>query len=212
MTLSAFLKDYVYIPLGGNRYGLSRRYINLLATMLIGGLWHGANWTFVFWGGLHGLYLVINHAWRALCKKVSVQTNWYLTAVSVSITFVAVVFAWVFFRAEDFDTAIRMTNGMFGANGLSLPAGLEASFSWILNDRVVFNGHTPITHMPLKDVLIWMPLGLVIVWFLPNCMQIASYVEERLESSFRVGFFVAGVFVVTLMSFKKVSPFIYFQF
>jgi len=66
MTLSRFLRDYVYIPLGGNRRGPTRRYLNLMTVMLVGGLWHGAGWSFVVWGGLHGLYLLVNHAWRAL--------------------------------------------------------------------------------------------------------------------------------------------------
>lgn len=212
MTLSAFLKDYVYIPLGGNRYGISRRYMNLLATMLVGGLWHGANWTFVFWGGLHGVYLVINHGWQALCKRVSIPASWYLTAVSVAITFAAVVFAWVFFRAESFDTALRMVNGMLGINGLSLPMAPSDAISWLASYGVVFNGHAPITQLPLKGILIWIPLGLMVVWFMPNCVQIAKYVEERVKSSFCVGFFVGSVFLLTLMSFKKASPFIYFQF
>ena len=68
MTLSRFLRDYLYIPLGGNRKGPARRYLNLMLTMLLGGLWHGAGWTYVVWGGLHGLYLLVNHAWRNLTK------------------------------------------------------------------------------------------------------------------------------------------------
>lgn len=212
MTLSAFLKDYVYIPLGGNRYGVSRRYINLLATMLIGGLWHGANWTFVFWGGLHGVYLIINHGWQGLSNKLSLPKSWYLNVMSVGITFMAVVVAWVFFRAENFDTALRMVNGMSGLNGLSLPMGPPDAISWLASYGVVYNGHAPMTQLPLKDILIWMPLGLAVVWFMPNCMQIAQYVEERFRDAFLVGFIVGGVFLLTLMSFKKVSPFIYFQF
>src|SRR5471032_1107650 len=65
MTLSRFLRDYLYIPLGGNRKGNMRRYVNLLATMVLGGLWHGANWTFLIWGALHGAFLTVNHLWRA---------------------------------------------------------------------------------------------------------------------------------------------------
>ena len=65
MTLSRFLRDYLYIPLGGNRHGAARRYVNLMITMLLGGLWHGAAWTFVIWGGMHGIYLLVNHAWRS---------------------------------------------------------------------------------------------------------------------------------------------------
>ena len=70
MTLSRFLRDYLYVPLGGNRLGVGRRYINLAVTMLLGGLWHGAAWTFVVWGGLHGLYLVVNHGWRHATEHV----------------------------------------------------------------------------------------------------------------------------------------------
>ncbi len=69
MTLSRFLRDYLYVPLGGNRLGRTRRYVNLMVTMLLGGLWHGASWTFVVWGGLHGAYLVVNHAWQWLKEK-----------------------------------------------------------------------------------------------------------------------------------------------
>ncbi len=121
MTLSAFLRDYLYIPLGGNRHGASRRYLNLMATMLLGGLWHGADWTFVAWGGLHGLYLVVNHLWRdhvPLAKRLNQgAAGPYYQAASHLLTFLAVVFAWVFFRATSFSAAGIMIAGMVGANG-----------------------------------------------------------------------------------------------
>src|ERR1700722_5169056 len=101
MTLSRFLRDYVYIPLGGNRKGPVRRHINLMLTMLIGGLWHGANWTFVVWGGFHGLGLVVNHVWHALGgvrPPAAGGTRW----VCKIATFVFVVLAWTFFRADSF--------------------------------------------------------------------------------------------------------------
>src|SRR5205814_1843694 len=79
MTLSFFLRDYVYIPLGGNRLGEMRRHLNIFATMLIGGLWHGANWTFVVWGAAHGLMLSINHAWRSAGMKLPDWAGWLLT-------------------------------------------------------------------------------------------------------------------------------------
>src|SRR3984957_14535800 len=89
ISLSAFLRDYLYIPLGGNRQGRTRRYLNLFITMLLGGLWHGANWTFMLWGGLHGLYLSINHAFRRLTKGIAVPAVWHLPlhAASVLLTF-----------------------------------------------------------------------------------------------------------------------------
>lgn len=98
MTLSRFLMDYLYIPLGGNRTGIIRRYRNLITVMLLGGLWHGAGWNFVIWGGLHGVYLIIHHGWGKLSELLNFPVNlvlWRLTATSI--TFLSVCFAWVFF-------------------------------------------------------------------------------------------------------------------
>jgi alginate O-acetyltransferase complex protein AlgI len=116
MTLSRLLREYVYIPLGGNRRGPTWRYVNLLATMLIGGLWHGAGWTFILWGGLHGLYLIVNHAWNALFGS-SVR----LGPLAPLLTFLAVVVAWVPFRALDFDTTMSIYSAMFGFGTIALP-------------------------------------------------------------------------------------------
>ena len=119
ISLSTFLRDYLYIALGGNRNGVVRRYLNLAATMVLGGLWHGANWTFVFWGALHGMYLVINHAFRALCGEVLLlrlaRSRTY-TALAWALTMLSVIVAWVFFRAETFQGAWRLLYGMAGQN------------------------------------------------------------------------------------------------
>ncbi len=126
MTLSRFLRDYLYIPLGGNRRGKGRRYLNLMATMLLGGLWHGANWTFVIWGGLHGVYLVINHAWHAVRRRLGQNPEQPLSrpmhALSVVLTFVAIVATWVVFRAGNLDTSIEILKAMMGMNGIAFPA------------------------------------------------------------------------------------------
>lgn len=124
MTLSRFLRDYLYIPLGGNRSGGLLRYRNLMLTMLLGGLWHGAGWTFVFWGGLHGAYLVLNHGWRQLIGLFGwgpAKSGSVSRAFAWLFTFIAVVVSWVFFRAESFYSAIVMLQGMAGLNGISLP-------------------------------------------------------------------------------------------
>lgn len=127
ITLSRFLRDYLYIPLGGSRKGGGfRRYSNLMVTMLLGGLWHGAAWNFVFWGGLHGFYLLVNHAWRNNVDKSDEESlPWILArmkrAFYWSVTFVAVVFAWVFFRAVTFEGAFEVVKGMVGMNGFLLP-------------------------------------------------------------------------------------------
>ena len=117
ITLSEFLRDYLYIPLGGNRQGPTRRMVNLMITMLLGGLWHGASWTFVFWGGLHGAYLAINHAWSALCAtgRVPRLLPAPLAAFAArGLTLLAVIVAWVFFRAESFAGATGILSAMAG--------------------------------------------------------------------------------------------------
>ncbi|MFI5013135.1 MAG: MBOAT family O-acyltransferase [Hyphomicrobiales bacterium] len=111
MTLSRFLRDYLYVPLGGNRKGRARRYLNLMLTMLLGGLWHGAGWTYVAWGGLHGLYLLVNHAWRSLAPFTLPKL------MAWAITLFAVIVAWIFFRASDFSSATNIVAGMFGMHG-----------------------------------------------------------------------------------------------
>jgi alginate O-acetyltransferase complex protein AlgI len=112
MTLSFFLRDYLYIPLGGNRRGEARRYLNLFVTMLLGGLWHGASWTFVAWGGLHGFFLAVNHLWIRLGRRLPDAVAWALT-------FFLVTIAWVFFRATTFTQAALILKGMAGLSGFS---------------------------------------------------------------------------------------------
>jgi len=137
MTLSRFLRDYLYIGLGGNRRGPVRRYANLMITMLLGGLWHGAAWTFVFWGGLHGLYLVVNHGWRRLSITPSSRAA---RGGARALTFLCAVVAWVFFRAESFDAAWTMLASMagIGAGATSLASGAEA-WLWIVGLLVAVN-------------------------------------------------------------------------
>ena len=110
ITLSRFLRDYLYIPLGGNRAGHSRQAVNVVATMLLGGLWHGAAWTFVAWGGLHGLALAANSAWDRAGLRLPRVAGWVVTMLFV-------IVGWVLFRAPDFATASRVLLGMAGANG-----------------------------------------------------------------------------------------------
>src|SRR5262249_6343719 len=109
ITLSRFLRDYLYIPLGGNRRGPVRRYLNLGIVMLLGGLWHGANWTFMLWGGVHGLLLCVNHAWQALpFARHPLLQSAVARGVAILLTFVAVTLAWILFRSETLTDAARM--------------------------------------------------------------------------------------------------------
>ena len=129
MTLSRFLRDYLYVPLGGNRQGPWRRHVNLMLVMLIGGLWHGAAWTFIVWGGLHGLYLMANHLWREW--RGDRPSGPLGRALAWGLTLLAVIVAWVFFRATSFGAALEILRGMAGLNGLGLPvAGGNALASW----------------------------------------------------------------------------------
>src|SRR3982074_196224 len=112
MTLSQFLRDYLYIPLGGNRHGSVLRYINLMITMVLGGLWHGAAWTFVVWGALHGAYLCINHAWNNYGPKVAPRFARAADIAGLILTFLAVVVAWVFFRADNMEGALYVLSKM----------------------------------------------------------------------------------------------------
>lgn len=126
ITLSRFLRDYLYIPLGGSRKGGSmRRYANLMITMLLGGLWHGAAWNFVFWGGLHGFYLLLNHGWRYHFNERRQSLGSFakpaMRCLSWGLTFTSVVVAWVFFRATTFDGAFAVIRGMSGLEGFVLP-------------------------------------------------------------------------------------------
>ena len=125
MTLSRFLRDYVYIPLGGNRHGAARRHVNVVLTMLIGGLWHGANWTFVVWGGLHGLMLALQGLWQAHGPRRAGPPTWLERRAAHLATFLFVVVAWVFFRAPTFAGAAAMLEGMAGLNGVELPSAVR---------------------------------------------------------------------------------------
>ena len=125
MTLSRFLRDYLYIPLGGNRNGKVLRYVNLLATMVLGGLWHGANWTFLIWGALHGTFLAINHLWREKFGSTNAASRSTLTSVAYQgLTLLAIVVAWVFFRAASMHDAMSMLSSMTGMSPVSKVVGV----------------------------------------------------------------------------------------
>jgi D-alanyl-lipoteichoic acid acyltransferase DltB (MBOAT superfamily) len=219
MTLSRFLRDYLYVALGGNRKGRIRRYTNLMITMLLGGLWHGAGWTFVVWGGLHGLYLVINHAWRALRPgepgKIEAVIGWGLT-------FLAVVVAWVFFRAQDMDQATAMLRAMSGANGLAIPATLSAFLPTglpIASGGNFVNGLIqPIEAVTRITVLLAVAIAL------PNSQQLlASYrpayetvsvISTRLiwRPTAMWGITIGSILATALSLLSGASPFLYFRF
>eukprot|EP00913_Durusdinium_trenchii_P005997 g5609.t1 len=125
MTLSRFLRDYLYFPLGGNRKGPLRRYLNLFITMLLGGLWHGSGWTFVIWGGYHGILLCVNHAWERYGFRLPMPA-------ARALTLLAALCGWVVFRSTDFDSARRVLSAMVGAGAQSAPLPAPSPWQWAL--------------------------------------------------------------------------------
>ena len=207
MSLSTFLRDYLYIPLGGSRHGPVRRYVNLAVTMLLGGLWHGASWTFVWWGGLHGIYLGINHAFRAAAGGIieRLDRSRVFALLSWSLTFLSVIAAWVFFRATTFGAAERILRAMVMQPHLGAPAE---------SNLLLWN----VGLDPTTGLLACALLGLIAV-AAPNSNVIGEWVHARCLASSRVRALVTGfalAFVVLLVvlneSRSAVSPFIYFNF
>lgn len=186
ITLSRFLRDYLYIPLGGNRQGEIRRNINLMITMLLGGLWHGAGWTFVLWGGLHGIYLVVNQQWRAFRLFLGhdlQKSSWWGLSLSRILMILAVAIAWVFFRAENLKTAHIILKGMFGFNGVSFPPFLAGKLGFLTSWGWQFNGL-----MPNLEANPWYALSgilflLAIAWFAPNTQEWMAEYEPVFQES-----------------------------
>ena len=137
-----------------------------MITMLLGGLWHGAGWTFIIWGALHGGYLMINHGWQALKARLiahSTPPGFVARTGSVALTFLAVLLAWVFFRAADAETAVRMLRGMAGLNGISLPVSLETHpwFAWFSERGGAFGGVFTHTRAAAGEAILWITLLLI---------------------------------------------------
>jgi|SRR6185436_4487315 len=203
MTLSRFLRDYVYIPLGGNRKGPALRYVNLIVTMFLGGLWHGAAWTFVVWGCLHGAGLAVSHAWTSLRSRgggaVGRPAGMWLP--SRALTFVFVVFGWVLFRSDSIATASVLYGGMLGRYGFGLPVWEPA----VTREALVIAGL------------------LAIAWCAPNTLEIVRGVpaetakrriwQWRPTPAWGVAMSILFFALALTVAFaEKRSDFIYFNF
>ena len=225
MSLSRFLRDYLYIPLGGNRRGKVRRYINLMVTMLLGGLWHGANWTFVVWGCLHGLFLIINHACQNIYGRLVYPFEKHSvisTFISHCITFISVVFAWVFFRSDSLQSANIVIRGMLGFNGTALPwkwvedSDQNTFIQWLfsIGFRTAYNDKLFDGDPELRVLFIL----LFICLFLPNTEEIFSCNRLSINDMWIWKpnkywlFFTVLVGFLAILSISDMSEFIYFQF
>jgi D-alanyl-lipoteichoic acid acyltransferase DltB (MBOAT superfamily) len=196
MTLSQFLRDYLYIPLGGNRHGSVLRYVNLMITMALGGLWHGAAWTFIAWGALHGTYLCVNHAWTNYGPSVAPRFRRLTDIVAFILTFLAVVVGWVFFRADNVAQALYVLSKMADPTQIAF-------------------GRTEAAHIVLITIYA------AIAWFAPNTQEIMGYdhqkriVGEGIAPWQRRPVFIyvtAAVLAFGILGIQQHSEFIYFRF
>jgi alginate O-acetyltransferase complex protein AlgI len=202
ITLGSFLRDYLYIPLGGSRCGRLRRTANVMATMLLCGLWHGAAWNFVIWGGLHGALLVIHTQYRMLFRKLP-------ASLGQALTLFVVILAWVPFRAASLSSTLTMLRGMAGFNGIALPRMIVSALPPLaaIADPVTvlpFLGDARTLSFP--EVSACLLLGWLIVLVLPNVHQVtASSRHWALTGSFALS-------MQALFFAPHVAPFLYFQF
>lgn len=215
MTLSSFLRDYLYIPLGGNRQGKLRRNVNLMTTMLLGGLWHGSSWNFVVWGGLHGAYLVVNHAYRRLFSTLNITPPRIMIPLHWMFTFGSVAFAWVFFRAASFSRAREILYGMCGGNGALLPPNW-VPFSWLQNLLTFFGVHLSVSPQWAltggKNQILLLALCTLAVVSFPNSYEwTCSHLQNKRPSAWwAVG--IGSVLALGICFLNRISEFLYFQF
>ncbi|NND66864.1 MAG: MBOAT family protein [Halioglobus sp.] len=233
MTLSRFLREYLYIALGGNRKGKVRRYVNLFLTMLLGGLWHGAGWPFVLWGALHGAYLIVNHGWRTVMNRVGLDlaaNRAYIFACWL-LTFVAWVVSLVYFRAPTVERGQNIVSAMFGFSGFEVPAGILVR-AGAMGEWATAAGVTAVQGggSVLVANYLWIIATAPIILLLPNVAQIfhrhdpVLYESDRifagqreagaLSWDYRTGWavFVSAAGVAGVMTLQQVSEFLYFQF
>ena len=199
ITLSRFLRDYIYIPLGGNRRGKFQTYINLMATFIIGGIWHGAGWTFVFWGFLHGVALVIQRIWSELGFRLNKFVAWFMTFNFINI-------AWIFFRAKEWGDALKVLKGMFGLSEIVLPNFLAAKLEFLSKYGVGFNNF--IERVGNKNTFLFMLLGFILVLVFKNSIKKL----EQLKFNFRNILLSTVIFTLAILSLNKISEFLYFNF
>ncbi len=238
MTLSRFLRDYLYFPLGGNRHGTLARYRNLMITMLLGGLWHGAGWTFVLWGLLHGGYLVIQHAWSHATHSLG---RWKLffayRFAACALTFSAVHIAWAYFRAPSLEAANQVVFGMMGCNGVSIPSALAIRLGDVSSSLTKYGIQTDFTSgSQFVFAAIWIAALSAIVWLLPTTQQFLRKFEPSWEYTDQArtnalperGFgytlsltwrptltwsiVMSVIAVFGILSLPEISEFLYFQF
>ena len=203
ITLSRFLRDYIYIPLGGNRKGELFTYSNLVITFILGGLWHGAGWTFLFWGFLHGVALVIHRIWSKFGIKLWKWLAWFITFNFINIS-------WIFFRAKEWDDAIKVLSSMFSLSDVVLPRVSFPLFGFLEEYGVVFGYfYGNITAYGVSNNLVfWLFLAFILVLFCKNSMEKLKLIQLN----YKTAFFIALLFTAGIIGLNTVSEFLYFNF
>lgn len=203
MTLSRFLRDYLYVPLGGNRRGAMARWYNVFITMLLGGLWHGASWNFILWGGMHGIFIAINHAARLVRFPVPRWSGWTMTFASVSM-------AWVIFRTQNISAAARIYGGAFGLNGVDLPKQFQPIFGEILQPYAIFSfKSSELIKMP--DIALVLCVAGV-AFFLPNTEAVFRNLGAKTELKSWHAFAAGMAGIVGCFGIFQTVEFVYFRF
>ena len=200
ITLSKFLRDYIYIPLGGNRVSNYRNSFNLFSVFLIGGLWHGASWMFVLWGALHGVAMVIHRIWKDMGFKMHGLLAWFITFNFINIT-------WVFFRAKHWDDALKVLGGMVSLDNFVLPQMLAMKLAFLSTYGVVFGDYLGDITGNIKTLVIIF-LSLLFVLIFKNSMQ---KLESFKLNAFHLIFSIS-ILLVALSVQNSVSEFLYFNF
>lgn len=204
MTLTRFFTKYIYIPLGGNRKGKIRTYLNVMSVFLISGLWHGANWTFILWGCLHGVFQVITRKWKKTFEKIHPALNWLITFLFVNVT-------WVLFRADSIRDALRLLNRIVKMNFGAIDTNILNAFQPVEIQFVLNNipgGRTLLTHYPYIMVMVTFTIIFVATLGSKNVY------EKMLEFKPTLGRLLisVGVMIWCIFSFAGVSTFLYFNF
>src|SRR6185312_5131510 len=227
ITLTRLLREYLYFPLGGNRCGPWRHSLNIMVTMLLSGLWHGAGWTYVIWGGLHGCYLVISHRWQKFNEQHwRMDGSGYHRAAKL-LTFLAVLVAWVFFRAPNFATASNMLSSMSGTYGFTMTTNATnpARFPGSLFARCGVHFVPSSFSVESYDSLFKLTLiALVGALFFPDSQELLAAYEPALEAvkrrwfqlglEWKGGLLLGAIFFWILKTYYTAtpSPFLYFNF
>ncbi len=200
ITLSRFLRDYIYIPLGGSKISSFRTYSNLMATFIIGGFWHGAGWTFIFWGFLHGLALVIHRLWQTLGFKMWTWLAWLITFNFVNI-------AWVFFRAKEWDDALRILSSMFSLDNIVIDMKFKEKLIFLENYGIEFNRVTENLEGG-SDIINFLIMSFLIVLLSKNSMEF----KNNFKSDILRLLFTTFLFIYSIFYFNRFSEFLYFNF